>query len=142
MNKFKNIISTCFMYCLVLVAILFVISFLGESDRKKEQEENKKYQQIYAEAYNAGYEKGYDDGRVKTSADYEGNGDGEYSDFLWRNIYNAGFDFGFMCGYVSKENGIYYNSEIEAFPYHNLEPYYQGIYEYCYDHVFDDINEP
>ena len=142
MNKFKNIISTCFKYCLVLVAILFVISFLGESDRKKEQAENKKYQQIYAEAYNAGYEKGYEDGRVKASADYEGNGDGEYSDFLWQNIYNAGFDNGFAHGYATRENWNKGYYERETYPYHELAPEYQGIYEYCYERVFDDFIEP
>ena len=27
-------------------------------------------------------------------------------------------------------------------PYHELAPEYQGIYEYCYERVFDDFIEP
>ena len=125
--------------CIVLIAFSLLTKWNSEQ-REAEQAVEERCEAIYNEAYEKGYEKGRDDGWCEAADAARGNDYNDDFTALWRNIYNAGFDYGFASGYNAQENGYRYRED--DYPWHDLDDYYQGIYEYCYDRVFDDLNEP
>lgn len=124
--------------CIAVIA--FILLSWNDYQKKAERAAEARYKEIYNEAYKEGYEKGRDDGWFEAADAAYGNDDNDNFSDLWRNIYNAGFDYGFACGYYARENGHRYRED--NYPWHSLDSHYQGIYEYCGDTVFDDLHEP